>query len=82
MVLIQQLENNLLQPVIYKRTVAIHPLIVIVAVLVGGSLLGILGALLAIPVAATVQIVVKEWWAFRRERLLPTPPPADAPAEA
>ena len=49
---------------------------------VGGSLLGILGALLAIPVAATVQIVVKEWWAFRRERLLPTPPPVDAPAEA
>jgi len=82
LIVYQQLENNLLQPVIYKRTVAIHPLIVIVAVLVGGSLLGILGALLAIPVAATVQIVVKEWWAFRRERLLPTPPPADAPAEA
>ena len=74
----QQVENNVLQPVIYKRTVAIHPLLVIVAVLIGGTLLGVLGALLAIPVAATAQIVVKEWWGARKERL--APPPADAAA--
>ena len=67
----QQVENNVIQPVVYRRTVAIHPLIVIVAVLIGGSLLGILGALLAIPIAATIQIVVKEWWQYRRARLLP-----------
>ncbi|HYZ29695.1 MAG TPA: AI-2E family transporter, partial [Thermoleophilaceae bacterium] len=64
----QQVENNVLQPVIYRRTVAIHPLLVIVAVLIGGTLLGILGALLAIPIAAAVQIVVKEWWQYRRAR--------------
>jgi predicted PurR-regulated permease PerM len=64
----QQVENNVIQPVVYRRTVAIHPLIVIVAVLIGGSLEGILGALLAIPIAATVQIVVKEYWRYRRER--------------
>jgi predicted PurR-regulated permease PerM len=58
-----------IQPVVYKRTVAIHPLVVIVAVLIGGSLLGILGALLSIPIAATVQIVVKELWQYRQERL-------------
>ena len=81
LVVYQQFENNVLQPVVYRRTVAIHPLIVIVAVLIGGSLLGILGALLAIPIAASVQIVVKELWAMRRERLV-TPPPADAPAQA
>lgn len=68
LVVYQQIENNLLQPIIYKRTVQIHPLIVIVAVLIGGTLLGVLGALLAIPVAATVQIVVKEWWQWRRGR--------------
>jgi predicted PurR-regulated permease PerM len=82
LVVYQQFENNVLQPVVYKRTVAIHPLIVIVAVLIGGSLLGILGALLAIPIAATVQIVVKELWAMRRERLVTPPPAADAPAQA
>ena len=84
LVVYQQFENNVLQPVVYKRTVSIHPLIVIVAVLIGGSLLGILGALLAIPIAATVQIVVKELWAMRRERLITPPPPpaADAPASA
>jgi predicted PurR-regulated permease PerM len=81
LVIYQQFENNVLQPVVYRRTVAIHPLIVIVAVLIGGSLLGVLGALLAIPIAATVQIVVKELWSMRRERLV-TPPAADAPAQA
>jgi predicted PurR-regulated permease PerM len=78
LVVYQQVENNLLQPVVYKRTVQIHPLIVIVAVLMGGSLLGVLGALLAIPIAATVQIVVKEWWGWRRERLVPTSVPTSA----
>jgi predicted PurR-regulated permease PerM len=84
LIVYQQLENNVLQPVIYRRTVAIHPLLVIVAVLIGGSLLGILGALLAIPIAATVQIVVKEWWAFRKQRLVPdttAPPSQVSPAE-
>jgi predicted PurR-regulated permease PerM len=79
LIVYQQVENNVLQPVIYKRTVAIHPLIVIVAVLIGGSLLGILGALLAIPVAATVQILVKEWWTWRQERLVPLPAPEPEP---
>ena len=77
-VIYQQVENNLLQPVVYRRTVAIHPLLVIVAVLIGGTLLGVLGALLAIPVAAAAQIVVKEWWRLRDEALIP--PPADPAA--
>jgi predicted PurR-regulated permease PerM len=72
LVVYQQVENNLLQPVVYKRTVQIHPLLVIVAVLIGGSLLGVLGALLSIPIAATVQIIVKDWWGYRRERLVPS----------
>ena len=71
LIIYQQVENNVIQPVVYRRTVAIHPLIVIVAILIGASLLGVLGALLAIPIAATVQIVVKEWWQYRRARLLP-----------
>ena len=52
----QQVENNLLQPIIYKRTVAVPPILTIVAVLIGAALLGVLGVLLAIPVAAMLQV--------------------------
>lgn len=87
----QQAENNLLQPIVYRRTVDVHPLIVIVAILVGAALLGVLGALVAIPIAATVQIVVKDLWEHRptpAEQVLelpevePPPPPAPEPAGA
>lgn len=61
----QQLENHLIQPQIYKRSVKVHPLLVIVAILIGAVLLGVLGALLAIPVAAACQIFLKDLWAHR-----------------
>jgi predicted PurR-regulated permease PerM len=81
-VLYQQLENNAIQPFIYRRTVALHPLLVIVAVLVGGSQLGILGALVAIPVAATIQILVRDWWFFRQNPdALDTPRPGGKPPD-
>jgi predicted PurR-regulated permease PerM len=69
----QQLENNVIQPVVYRRTVNVHPLAVIVAILIGGSLLGLLGALVAIPIAATIQIVVREMWALRGPELVVEP---------
>ena len=65
----QQVENNVLQPQIQKRTVNVHPFLALMAVLCGATLLGILGALLAIPVAASIQIAVREWWAWRLETL-------------
>jgi predicted PurR-regulated permease PerM len=57
----QQLENHLLQPVIYGRTVQLSPLVVLIAVLLGAELVGILGALAAIPVAGMVQAVGREF---------------------
>ncbi len=57
----QQVENNLVQPQIQKRAVEINPFLVIVSVLFGGTLLGVLGALMAVPVAATIQIALREW---------------------
>lgn len=68
-VVYQQLQDRLLVPFVYRRTVALHPLLTIVAVLVGASQLGILGALIAIPVAATVQIVIRDAWQVRQERI-------------
>ena len=56
----QQLENSLLYPRIMKRSVDVSPAATVVAVLIGGSLLGVLGALLAIPIAAAVQLVLNE----------------------
>jgi predicted PurR-regulated permease PerM len=66
LIVYQQLENNVLQPFIYRRAVNLHPLLVIVGILIGSSLLGVLGALVAIPIAAAVQIFVRDWWAFRK----------------
>jgi len=69
-VIYQQLENNVIQPQIQKRAVDIHPFVVIMAVLCGSTLFGILGALLAIPVAASIQIALLEYVQFRRESRL------------
>jgi predicted PurR-regulated permease PerM len=78
-VVYQQLENTVIQPRIQARAVAVHPLVVLVSVLFGSTLFGVLGALLAIPVAAAIQITIREYAAFRN-----TPaedlPPDDVPA--
>jgi predicted PurR-regulated permease PerM len=66
LILYQQVENNLIQPFVYGRAVQLHPLIVIVAILIGAALLGVLGALIAIPAAAAVQAVVRDYWRFHQ----------------
>ncbi len=55
---IQQLENHLIVPQVMKRAVGLNPLVVILAVAVGSRLLGIAGALLAVPIAVVLQIIV------------------------
>ena len=64
-------EDNVLTPVVYGRSVKMHPLAVFIAVLCGGLLFGILGALLAIPVAAIIRIVGGEWLASRTRSRAP-----------
>ena len=66
----QQIENHFLQPVIYGRTVQLSALAVLVSVLVGAELAGILGALAAIPVAGTIQVILRDWIAHRRGTVL------------
>jgi predicted PurR-regulated permease PerM len=72
-VVYQQLENHLLQPLIFARTVQLNPLTVLLAVLLFAQLAGILGALLAIPVAGVIQIIARDIWDTRRGRLKPEP---------
>ncbi|MBC7373661.1 MAG: AI-2E family transporter [Frankiales bacterium] len=67
-VIYQQIENYVLYPRIMKRSVDVSPAATVVAVLIGGSLLGVLGALLAIPIAAAVQLVLKEVIAPRQDQ--------------
>src|SRR3954447_22166143 len=66
--LYQQLENHLLQPLVFRRTVQLNPLTVIVAILIGVELLGVLGALLAIPAASMIQVILRDVWDHRRGR--------------
>jgi predicted PurR-regulated permease PerM len=76
----QQVESNFLQPMVYSQAVQLNGLVILIALLVGGQLLGIAGALLAIPVAEIIRIVVTELLAYRRTRqeadepIVPTSP--------
>jgi predicted PurR-regulated permease PerM len=88
-VLYQQLENHILQPVIYGRSVQLSPLTVLIAILIGAELVGILGALAAIPVAGTIQAIVREIAHWRREVIVvpgadvgPTDDPGGQPSAA
>jgi predicted PurR-regulated permease PerM len=71
----QQLENHVLQPLVYGRTVQLSPLAVLISVLIGAELAGVLGALGAIPVAGTIQVLLVDWLRHRRERLIEPAPP-------
>jgi predicted PurR-regulated permease PerM len=76
-VVYQQLENTVIQPRIQARAVAVHPLVVLVSVLFGSTLFGVLGALLAIPVAAAIQITIREYVAFRNTPAEDLPPDSE-----
>jgi predicted PurR-regulated permease PerM len=78
----QQFENHVIQPQVQKRTVHVHPFVTIVSVLFGATLLGVLGALVAIPVAASIQILIREWVDVRTMRIKPPSeePPGGGPA--
>ena len=67
-VVYQQVENHVLQPLVYSRSVHLHPIVVFLAAVVGAELNGILGALLAIPVAEILRILAAEWFAARTAR--------------
>ena len=64
----QQVENHVLQPVVYSRTVQLSPLVILISVLIGAELAGVLGALAAIPVAGSIQVVLLAWFEHRRMR--------------
>jgi predicted PurR-regulated permease PerM len=67
-VVYQQVENHILQPIVYSRTVQLSPLAILISVLIGAQLAGVLGALAAIPVAGTLQVLFTAWLEERRKK--------------
>jgi predicted PurR-regulated permease PerM len=65
----QQVENNVLYPVVFRRAVALSALTTVLAVMIGASLLGVIGAIVAVPLAAIIKIVVHEAALPRRTRM-------------
>jgi predicted PurR-regulated permease PerM len=65
----QQVENNVLYPIVFRRAVALSALTTVLAVMIGASLLGVVGAIVAVPLAAIIKIVVHEVARPRRTRM-------------
>jgi predicted PurR-regulated permease PerM len=65
----QQVENYIVYPVVYRQAVELSPLTTIVSVLIASALLGVVGAILAVPFAAVIKIVLREAGAPRRARM-------------
>jgi predicted PurR-regulated permease PerM len=77
-VAVQQIEGNLLQPMLQSRTMKLHPVIVLLAVTAGGALYGIPGAFLAVPAAAVAAVIIR----YVGEQIDLLAPPPDAPENA
>ncbi len=75
---VQQLEGNVLQPILVGRTLALHPAVVILAVTAGGTLAGITGAFLAVPVVAVAAVTIR----YARQQLAEVEPGEDSPPVA
>ncbi len=82
----QQVENYIVYPIVYRRAVELTPFTTIAAVLIAGTLLGVVGAILAVPFAAVIKTIVREASRPRRERMdalrAAEPPAVDNPAPA
>jgi predicted PurR-regulated permease PerM len=79
-VIIQQIEGNILQPILMSRAVDLHPALVVFAILTMGTLFGIVGVFLAVPLVAVVQVLVRELWVRRMDEMGTDPnPPFDHP---
>ena len=76
-VLLQQVELDLIYPLLMRRAVSLHPAVVVFALFVSGLLFGLLGLVLAVPLAAASQVLVRRLWVERMDRsgVDPSPPP-------
>jgi predicted PurR-regulated permease PerM len=80
-IIIQQIEGNILQPIVMSRAVDLHPALVVFAILIMGTLFGLIGVLLAVPLVAALQVLVRELWVQRMDQIGtdPNPPSREPP---
>jgi predicted PurR-regulated permease PerM len=76
-IVVQQLEGNLFQPLVQSRGLGLHAAVILLVVVLGGNLAGIVGTLLAVPVAALIAV----FWQYVREQLSDPPPPEPTAGE-
>lgn len=67
-ILIQQLENQIIAPKLMQKAVGLNPLVSIVAVLIGAQLFGLVGVLLAVPVATALSVILNEVYLLRHDK--------------
>jgi putative heme transporter len=78
--LVQQLESDVLQPMIMRRVVPLHPLVILLVLAAGAKIVGLIGALLAVPLAAVVSAVGNEVRLRRQHPGVPGPEPIGGPS--
>jgi predicted PurR-regulated permease PerM len=74
-IIIQQIEGNILQPIVMSRAVDLHPALVVFAILIMGTLFGLIGIFLAVPLVAALQVLVRELWVQRMDEIGTDPNP-------
>ena len=74
-IIIQQIEGNILTPILTKKFIGLPPVLVLISLMIGGKLWGILGAILAIPLAGIVFEFTRDFLKKRKETEFPSPPP-------
>ncbi len=72
---VQFIEGNVIQPVVMSRAVSLHPTVIVFTLLIMGTLFGFVGLLLAIPLIAALQVLVRELWIERMDSLGTDPDP-------
>jgi predicted PurR-regulated permease PerM len=72
---VHQIEAHLIQPLVMSRAVALHPVVVVFAILIMGTFFGVVGLLLAVPLVAALKVLVQELWVARMDRMGVDPRP-------
>lgn len=78
---IQTVESYMIQPIIMSRAVALHPAVVIFAILIMGTLFGLVGVLLAVPLTAAILVLINELWVHRMDGVGTDPNPPRVPED-
>jgi len=64
-VIVQQIDNNFVSPSVLRATVRLHPAMTLIVLVLGGAIAGVWGVIVAVPLAATVKILLGHWWRTR-----------------